>query len=425
MLERIVALPLRIIDYYTGPGDRKSIEYWQRFIFYVISLAGMVLGTFALVATEIELLRTGRPLAGAILAVLYGVNVSVILVRRLPVGAKTLVIALAFYLFGLASLILAGPEGESGIWFSVSVLLCSLFIGLRASALFACLDLLTGLAFGVLHAKGLVGWPILKDFPFASWLVQSANIFFVDMMFAIANTILIRGVGDTFRNLNAAEGKILASLAEKETLIRELYHRTRNNMQVVSSLLMLRSSGMEDGTPKADFKDVLDKIAAMSLAHQKLYESRDLSKIDVAEYIRDLVALMMSSHGVPPGKVQVDLDLEAMTMLVDTAVPCGLIISEIVANALEHAFPGDRAGRISIGLKGSAGDLVELRIADDGVGLPEGFRIESGGKMGMRTLRNIATHQLQGSLRLDAAGGVAYTIRFKRNLYDERVTSVG
>jgi two-component sensor histidine kinase len=425
MWKGIAALPMRIIDYYTGPSDRNSIEYWQRFIFYVISLAGTVLGTLCLVPTEIVLALKGQIFACAILLVLYAINVSVILVRRLPIGTKTLVLAFNFYLFGVASLILAGPEGESGIWFSVSVLICSLFIGLRASSLFACLDFLTGMTFGVLHSKGLIGWSILQGFPFASWLVQSANIFFVDMMFALANTILISGVGNTFLTLNAAEGKIRSSLAEKETLIRELYHRTKNNMQVVSSLLMLHSSELEEKTSKAIFKDVIVKIAAMSLVHQRLYESQDLSNIDIAEYIRDLVALMVNSYGVSPEKIEVDLELENITMLIDTAIPCGLVVSEIVANALKYAFPADRAGRIGVSLRGSEGDLVELRIADDGIGVPEGFRVETQGKMGMKTLFNIVTHQLQGSIQFSSDGGVSYIIRFKRKLYDERVPSDG
>ena len=204
----------------------------------------------------------------------------------------------------------------------------------------ALLNLLTGLAFGVLHAMGLIGWDVLHGFRFHSWLIQSANIFFMDTIFVVANTFLIRGVGNTFKSLSAAEEQVRASLQEKETLIRELYHRSKNNMQVVSSLLSLHSTELYEESAKAVFKDVIDKIVAMSLVHQRLYESRDLSNIDMAAYVRDLAALMTESYGVSPAKVSVDLRLGDISMLIDTALPCGLIISEIMANSLKHAFPG-------------------------------------------------------------------------------------
>jgi two-component sensor histidine kinase len=423
MWKRVTALPMRIIERYTGPGDKNSIEYWQRFIFYVISLVGIGLGTLCLIPTEALILIKGQVLGGAVLVALYAVNVSVILVKRISIRAKTLVIAANFYLFGLASLVLAGPEGESGIWFSVSVLICSLFVGIKPAIAFAVFDFLTGISFGVLHSMGLIGWDMLRGFQFRSWLVQSANILMVDMMFVAANAMLIRGVGDSFRNLNAAEGRVRASLVEKETLIRELYHRSKNNMQVVSSLLMLHSGELEADADKLVFKDVISRIGSMSLVHQKLYESRDLSNIDVAEYLRDLAALMTRSYGASPERVRVDLDLESVSMPIDTALPCGLVVSEILANALKYAFPEGRSGRIEIGLRLGEDDQVELRIADDGVGLPEGFLIESQGRMGLKTLRNIVTHQLQGSLQFGSEGGVAYVIRFKRKLYEERVPS--
>jgi two-component sensor histidine kinase len=425
MRKRVLWLPMRIIERYTGPGDKNSIEYWQRFIFYVIALAGIGLGTLCLIPTATLVLIKGQVLGGAVIVALYAVNVSAILVRRISIRTKTLVIAFNFYLFGLSSLILAGPEGESGIWFSVSVLLCSLFVGTGPSIAFALFDFLTGIAFGVLHSMGLIGWEILRGFQFRSWVVQSANILMVDMMFVAANAMLIRGVGDSFRNLNAAEGRIRASLVEKETLIRELYHRSKNNMQVVSSLLMLHSGELEAEADKRVFRDVISRIGSMSLVHQKLYESKDLSNIDMAEYLRDLAALTARSYGASPEKVGVELDLESVSMPIDTALPCGLVVSEIIANALKYAFPEGREGRIGIRLRLGEGDIVELRIADDGVGLPEGFRIESQGKMGLKTLRNIVTHQLQGSLRLASSGGVAYDIRFKRKLYEERIPTLG
>jgi two-component sensor histidine kinase len=423
--DRLKKISERIIDHYTLSLDRNSIEYWQCFIFYVIALSGTILGTLSLLSAIIVLLPKGLLFACSIFTVLYTINVFIILSRRFSLRVKTLVIAFNFYFSGFISLTIAGPLGESGIWFSVSVLLCSLFIGFKTSLLFAMLNLLTGVTFGVLHAKGLIAWNSLRGIPFASWLLQSGNIFFVDMMFAIANAVLIRGVGATFRSLNAAEAKIHASLNEKETLIRELYHRTKNNMQVVSSLLMLHSDELESEGAKTIFKDIISKIVAMSLVHQKLYESHDLSNIDLADYIRELIALLVKSYGASSEKLEVDLDLENVTILIDTAVPCGLVVSEIIANSLKHAFPNGRSGRIEVVLKRAEDDLIELRIADDGIGLPEGFQVAGQGKMGMKTLFNMVKHQLHGSIQLSGENGLAYLIRFKGRLYDERVRSDG
>jgi two-component sensor histidine kinase len=425
MLERIAAIPIRIVNYYTGQINKNTIEYWQRFIFYVIALSGVVAGTLAIIPSATVVFLKGQFLGGAVLITMYGINMVVVFSTRTPIKLKTIVIAFNFYLFGVASLILAGPEGESGIFFSVSVLLCSLFIGLRISFLAACLNLLTGVFFGILHANGFIGWDILRGFPFTSWLLQSANIFLFDMVFVIANTILIRGVGNTFTTLNMVEERIRASLGEKETLIRELYHRSKNNMQVVSSLLMLHSAELHEETAKAVFKDVINKIGAMSLVHQKLYESHDLSNINMAEYIRDLVALLMKSYGISPDKVEMNMDLENISMLIDTAIPCGLVVSEIIANALKYAFPENRTGRIHIGLAQVEDDFVELRITDNGVGVAPGFEVATYGKMGMKTLFTIVTHQLQGTIQFSSSGGVAFWIRFKRKLYDERVWSNG
>ncbi len=425
MLRKLASIPIRIIHRYVGPAEKNTIEYWQRFIFYVISLSGTVAGTLAIVPGATVVFAKGQYLGGTILVAAYVINVAVVFSPRLSIKTKTLIIAFFFSLIGGASLAVAGPEGESGIWFSVSTLICSLFVGPRIAMFAALLNLLTGLAFGVLHAMGLIGWDVLHGFRFHSWLIQSANIFLMDTIFVVANTFLIRGVGNTFKSLSAAEEKVRASLQEKETLIRELYHRSKNNMQVVSSLLSLHSTELYEESAKAVFKDVIDKIVAMSLVHQRLYESRDLSNIDMAAYVRDLAALMTESYGVSPAKVSVDLRLGDISMLIDTALPCGLIISEIMANSLKHAFPGDRKGTIRLAMTRMEDDFVELRIEDDGVGFPKGFDVDADARMGMKTLFTMVRHQLQGSIDIASEGGVSYLIRFKRKLYDERVKSDG
>jgi len=424
LMASIAALPARVLNFYVGPADRHTIQYWQRFTFYVITLSGIAAGTICIIPACIWLLSTGRPLS-IILIFEYVINVAVILNRRIDVKAKTVVIAVSFYLIGLLSLILAGPEGESGIFFSVCVLILSLFVGIKPSLLAAGINFATGMTFAVLHSMGLIGWDVLRNFKFFSWVIQCLNILLMDVAFVIANVMLIRGVDTSFKSLHAVEAKVRESLAEKETLIRELYHRSKNNMQVVSSLLRLHSTELQEESSKVVFKDVINKIGSMSLVHQKLYESRDLSNINMADYVRDLVTLLIKGYGVPPGKIDLRLDIEDISLLIDTAIPCGLIISEIISNSVKHAFPGDRHGRIEIILKKAEDDLIELRISDDGIGVPDNFVPQSDGKMGMVTVFTIVTHQMQGEINFISEGGTGYLMKFRRSLYEERVKSDG
>jgi two-component sensor histidine kinase len=410
-----------LFDRYTGHLERNTIEYWQGYIFYVITFVGIIAGTLIIIPSSILLLSRGQHIGVGLMIFLYALCIIMIFHRRLTVRIKTLVIAFNFYLFGVASLMFAGPMGESGIFFSVSVLLCSLFAGLRISIVAAAVNFLTGITFGLLHHHGIIGWSFVISIPLASWLLQSSNILMVDMMFVIANTLLLKGVGRTFRNLGAAEKRIMSSLDEKETLIKELYHRSKNNMQVVSSLLRLHSSELKDEASRAIFKDLVNKIVAMSLVHQKLYESKDLSNIALGEYIRELVTLLLKSYGIPPDRVETIYDIEEVTLLIDTAIPCGLVISEIVANICKYAYPGEAKGYIRIGLKQVDGDTVELSLGDDGVGLPAGFDAAVDGRMGLKTIFTLVRHQLQGTVDLRSGKGLSYVIRFRKKLYDERV----
>jgi two-component sensor histidine kinase len=415
------ALAARIAERYAGSLNKNTIEYWQGYVFHLMALPGLALGAVCVGMAATVLVPRGQWLSCIALAAILAANGAIILARRVPLKAKTRVIALNFYFIGVLALYLGGPDGESGIFFTVSVLISSLFVGYRSTVAYLLIDFATAVGFGALHAAGRIDWDSLNNFRFASWVLQAADVFLIDLILAIATFVLIKGVGETFRSLKSAEAELRVSLDEKETLIRELYHRTKNNMQVVSSLLALHAPELGSEEAKAVFKDVNAKIVAMSMVHEKLYESRDLSNINLADYIRDLAALLAGSYGAPPGRVAFDLDLEDTKILIDTAIPCGLVVSEIVANSLKHAFPGGRRGRIAIALKGGAADTVELRISDDGIGLPEGFDPALHGRMGMKTLFQVAAHQLQGSIELSSTGGAAYVVRFRRSLYAERV----
>ena len=218
-----------------------------------------------------------------------------------------------------------------------------------------------------------------------------------------------------------AEKTIRASLKEKEVLLRELYHRTKNNMQVISSLIGLKSASIKDDQMINILHDMKNRIQTIALVHQKLYQSQNLSRVDLKEYITDLVSLLVSSYVDVQDKITFTLNLENINVLIDTAVPCGLIINELISNSFKHAFPGDRKGNICVQLKKLEEDTIELVISDNGIGIPDGFNLLDKNTLGIQVFYNIATEQLMGDVKIESNNGLIFTIHFKDISYEERV----
>lgn len=218
-----------------------------------------------------------------------------------------------------------------------------------------------------------------------------------------------------------AEETIKNSLREKETLIRELYHRTKNNMQVVCSIIGLKKASIEDKKTVGILKEMEDRIRTMALVHQKLYQSRNLSKIDFKEYIFDLANLLLKSYGISDGKIKLSMELENIQLLIDSAIPCGLIINELITNSIKYAFPGEMKGEISIRLSRVDSDKIILKVSDNGIGIPAGSNWQEKETLGLLLLHGIAEDQLQGEIEFNTENGFSFQISFKDSLYDERV----
>jgi PAS domain S-box-containing protein len=218
-----------------------------------------------------------------------------------------------------------------------------------------------------------------------------------------------------------AEEALNESLKEKEVLLRELYHRTKNNMQVISSLLGLKAGMLSDESVKSILNDMGGRIRTIALVHQKLYQSKNLSRIDLGDYIKDLANLLMDSYSSLSGRVILNLDLENVNVLIDTAIPCGLVINELITNALKYAFPGNRKGEINIQLSRTKDDLITLIISDNGVGIPGEKDIFSSDTLGIQLLTSIVEHQLIGKITFEVKQGVSCNVSFKDSLYVERI----
>ncbi|TAL34051.1 MAG: PAS domain S-box protein [Spirochaetes bacterium] len=217
------------------------------------------------------------------------------------------------------------------------------------------------------------------------------------------------------------EEALRASLAEKETLLKELYHRTKNNMQVLISMLALQSARAADESVSRVFQETANRISSIALVHQKLYQSQNLSRIDLKDYIEELVPLLISSYGLAGGAVNQEYALESADVLIDAAIPCGLVLNELVSNTLKYAFPDGARGTLGVSLRRLPGGEIEIGFADDGVGMPPGFDFAHVKTLGIAMITTIVRHQMQGSIEFPEHDGFRCVIRFNPELYSERI----
>ncbi|HEY9608012.1 PAS domain S-box protein [Allocoleopsis sp.] len=208
-----------------------------------------------------------------------------------------------------------------------------------------------------------------------------------------------------------AETQIKESLREKEVLLQEIHHRVKNNLQVISSLLDLQSQYIDDSAMLEAFRESHNRIRSMALIHEQLYQSKDCAKINFSEYITSLTNDLFRAYGVHPGQITLELEIEEVTLNINTAIPCGLIISELVSNALKHAFPQGRAGIIKVALYSDADNQLTLQVTDNGIGFPEDSEFRTVKSLGLQ-LVSVLANQLEGTLELDRRLGTQFKITF-------------
>ncbi len=210
----------------------------------------------------------------------------------------------------------------------------------------------------------------------------------------------------------SAEEQIKTSLLEKEILLKEIHHRVKNNLQVVASMLSLQSRYLDDRKAKAMFEDSQRRVESMSLIHEKLYRSKDLAKIDFREYVKDLVSNVAVLNAGSSGGVQIEEDVGEVILDVNKGIPCGLIINELLSNALRHAFPEGREGKIVIGMRGDDSGQITLTVRDNGKGFPDYIDFRNTKSLGMQLVISLV-NQLEGTIELDKSEGSAFTITFQ------------
>ena len=253
--------------------------------------------------------------------------------------------------------------------------------------------------------------------------VSSTNDVYFEKLTALNNEMarLQRELAKKNKEMEQVNLRLNQSLAEKELLVQEIYHRVKNNTQLIASLLSLQSSYLQESGSREVFTNLQNRILAMAAVHEQLYKGKDPTHIDFAAYINLLVELLAESYQVKKGSIKITVKAGEVSLDIRKAIPCSLIINELVANVFKHAFPiaspggmdnNKRKPEVTIAFfVGGEGNHVTISVRDNGVGLPRDFDMEKPVSMGMRLVKGL-TRQLKGTLELDRSDGTAFIIGF-------------
>ncbi|MEG5058033.1 MULTISPECIES: EAL domain-containing protein [unclassified Microcoleus] len=220
---------------------------------------------------------------------------------------------------------------------------------------------------------------------------------------------VVRDITDRKRD----EDRIKASLAEKEVLLKEIHHRVKNNLQVISSLLKLQSRYIQDSRVSEMLKESQNRVRSMALVHEQLYQSKDLSNIDFAEYIQNLAHNLFQAYEIPTEGVNLQTNIAPCSLNIDTAVPCGLIINELVTNSLKYAFTGQVQGKIKIDFTLDENRVCVLAVSDSGIGFPQELDYRKARTLGLRLVGSLVK-QIRGEIELLETAGTTFQITFSK-----------
>ncbi|MBI5664846.1 MAG: sensor histidine kinase [Nitrospirae bacterium] len=219
----------------------------------------------------------------------------------------------------------------------------------------------------------------------------------------------LRDISDRKR----ADETIKASLKEKEALLQEIHHRVKNNMQVISSLLNLQSQYIKNRESAELFKESQNRIKSMALIHEKLYLSEDMARIDFIAYIKNLADSLFAFYGANGRRIALHVSGGDAVFRIETAIPCGLIINELLSNSLKYAFPDNGEGKIIISIYPISENMFELTVSDNGIGIPEDIDVRNTKSLGLK-LVEILTAQIHGEMELIRENGTTFRITFNK-----------
>jgi len=231
------------------------------------------------------------------------------------------------------------------------------------------------------------------------------------LLSAQLNDTNIEGMIIDISERKKAEKKIKESLEEKEMLLKEIHHRVKNNLMIISSLLNLESRYIKDKASKEIFKESQNRARAMALIHEKLYQSTDLKRIDFGYYIRSLTTELFHTYNADPSFIKLKINVEDIFLDINTSIPLGLIINELITNSLKYAFPEGRRGEINVDFH-PQDDQYELKVKDNGIGFPGDIDFQNTDSLGLQIVNSL-TGQIDGEIELNNTHGTEFKINFK------------
>jgi len=235
----------------------------------------------------------------------------------------------------------------------------------------------------------------------------------------LKNETIVFGLGNDITKRKHDEEKILSSLKEKELLLREIHHRVKNNLQIISTLLTLQSSQAKNSKVDDLYRESQNRIQSISLIHENLYQSDDLAHINFEAYAKGLITDLFDSYGVNSKEIQLNLEIENVSMGIETAIPCGLIINELVSNSLKHGFSGSETGQINVKMQRLQDGKYSLIVSDTGTSFPDDVDLISNETLGLELIKNLV-QQLDAQLKFDRKKK-EFNIIFNELEYKERI----
>ena len=216
--------------------------------------------------------------------------------------------------------------------------------------------------------------------------------------------------------LQTLHGALESSLREKEALLKEVHHRVKNNLQIIISLLRLQTRKIDNAVARASLEDMQNRVRSMALIHEHLYRSENLAAVDLSDYLKSLCLHLFHALAPAPAVIELRLDLAPVRLAIDRAIPCGLLVNELVSNAIKHAFPGGRAGIVRVELQPlQGGEGLRLRVADNGVGLAAALDLSQLDTLGLQLVASLA-RQLGGRLDIQNASGAVFDLVFNETI---------
>ncbi len=234
---------------------------------------------------------------------------------------------------------------------------------------------------------------------------------------ASSNGETISGMTMDITDKRKTQNQIKRSLKVKDMLLKEIHHRVKNNLMVISSLLSLQSRYIKDEASKSIFKDSQNRARSMALTHELLYQSSDLKRINFGSYVNKLTSELFSVYVTDPNKIKLDMDIDDVMLDINTAIPLGLIVNELVSNSMKHAFPNNKEGNIVIKFKLDDGNYSMI-VSDNGVGFPQDYNIQNSDSLGLKIVNSL-TEQIDGEIKIEISNGTKFIIKFKEETYND------